>query len=75
MKFHDGTDFNAEAVCSNFNRWYNFEGLLQSPDVSAYWQDIFGGFAKNESADLPPSLFKSCEATDADHRRASRSPT
>ena len=64
VKFHDGTEFNAEAVCFNFNRWYNFKGLMQSPDVSAYWQDIFGGFAVNEDKDLPPSLFKSCTAKD-----------
>jgi peptide/nickel transport system substrate-binding protein len=63
VKFHDGTEFNAEAVCYNFNRWYNFKGVLQNPDVSAYWQDTFGGFAKNETPDQPPSLFKSCEAT------------
>ena len=65
VKFSDGTDFNAEAVCFNFNRWYNFSGVLQSPDVSAYWQDTFGGFKKNESPDLPTSLFQSCEATNA----------
>src|SRR5215207_7398042 len=63
VKFTDGTDFNAEAVFFNFNRWYNFSGALQSPDVSAYWQDTFGGFAKNESPDLPESLFKSCTAS------------
>ncbi|HZN71645.1 MAG TPA: ABC transporter substrate-binding protein [Micromonosporaceae bacterium] len=65
VKFHDGTDFNGDAVCKNFDRWFNFAGLMQSPDVSAYWQDIFGGFAKNEDASLPPSLFKSCTVKDA----------
>jgi peptide/nickel transport system substrate-binding protein len=64
VKFHDNTDFNAQAVCDNINRWYNFSGLMQSPDVSAYWQDVWGGFAKNESDDLPPSLFKSCTVKD-----------
>jgi peptide/nickel transport system substrate-binding protein len=64
VKFHDNTDFNAEAVCVNFNRWYNSAGLMQSPDVTPYWQDVMGGFAKNEDAELPPSLFKSCTAKD-----------
>jgi peptide/nickel transport system substrate-binding protein len=64
VTFHDGEPFNAEAVCFNFDRWYNFSGPLQNSSVSYYWQTVFRGYANNEDEALAPSLYGSCQATD-----------
>jgi peptide/nickel transport system substrate-binding protein len=62
VTFSDGTDFDADAVCANFDRWFNFTGLAASPAASVYWQDNFGGFADTPDT---PSLYSGCEASDA----------
>ena len=41
VTFHDGEPFNAEAVCANFDRWYNWKGLLQSENISYYYNSLF----------------------------------
>jgi peptide/nickel transport system substrate-binding protein len=65
VTFHDGEPLNAEAVCANFDRWYNFKGPLQNPSASYYWQVVFGGFATQDNPDAPAeSLYESCEASD-----------
>lgn len=57
VEFHDGTPFNAEAVCKNFERMSTQKGAGQSPSVSAYWQDTMGGFADGKAE----SLYEGCE--------------
>jgi peptide/nickel transport system substrate-binding protein len=66
VTFHDGEPFNAEAVCFNFDRWYNFKGSFQNPSASYYWQTVFGGFATTEPDSGAPeeSFYESCTATD-----------
>jgi len=62
VRFHDGTPFNAQAVCANFERWYHFRGAQQSFAVSLSWQDVFGGFATRDDPSAPAeSLYRSCD--------------
>jgi peptide/nickel transport system substrate-binding protein len=63
VKFHDGTAFNAAAVCYNFDRWYNMKGAAAQSQM-LYYQDIFGGFATNEAETAGKSIYDKCEAKD-----------
>ncbi|MCE7481893.1 MULTISPECIES: ABC transporter substrate-binding protein [Microbacterium] len=56
VTFQDGTPFNAEAVCVNFDRWYNWTGLAASEAFGYYYNKLFKGYASN-AAD---AVYKSC---------------
>ena len=58
VTFHDGTEFNAAAVCANFERMFDQTGAGQSDALSYYWIQNFGGFADGTA----PSLYESCTA-------------
>lgn len=63
VKFHDGTPFNAEAVCFNFNRMYNMKGAAAQSQM-IYYGDVFEGFAKNEGDASGDPVFKDCQVKD-----------
>ncbi len=64
VTFHDGTTFDAAAVCANFDRWYNWTGLQQNENISYYYNSLFQGFAESEDPELVGGLYDSCEAQD-----------
>ena len=56
VHFQDGTQFDAAAVCFNFERWHGFVGPQRDLSTSYYWQRVFGGFVGQ------PSLYAGCRA-------------
>ncbi len=54
VHFQDGTDFNAAAVCSNFERWYSFTPATRGDGTSTMFKQVFRAFkddSKNSSYD------------------------
>ncbi|WAA66955.1 ABC transporter substrate-binding protein [Microbacterium oxydans] len=56
VTFQDGTPFNAEAVCVNFDRWFNWTGLAASEAFGYYYNKLFKGYASNPA----DAVYKSC---------------
>jgi len=58
VKFQDGTVFDAAAVCTNFNRWFNFPASLRQQAPGSTFKGVFKAHA--DQADL--SIYKGCTA-------------
>ncbi|MGP0222964.1 ABC transporter substrate-binding protein [Paenarthrobacter sp. NCHU4564] len=57
VTFHDGTVFDAAAVCANFNRWFTFPAELRKQVPGISFQGVFKAYS-----DEPVfSIFKDCK--------------
>src|SRR5664279_5744997 len=62
VKFHDGTPFDAAAVCYNLDRMYGQTGA--GATQAQYWSDNMGGFKdqKDDAGKPVASIYASCTA-------------
>ncbi|WP_137844114.1 ABC transporter substrate-binding protein [Microbacterium sp. 2FI] len=56
VTFHDGTPFDADAVCFNFDRQNAFTGVAASQSMAYYWGVIMRGFEESGT-----SIYGGCE--------------
>ncbi|WP_354214413.1 MULTISPECIES: ABC transporter substrate-binding protein [unclassified Arthrobacter] len=62
VTFQDGTPFDADAVCHNFNRWFAFSADLRAKAPGISFKSVF----KAHSDDAALSIFKSCTTLSPD---------
>lgn len=56
VTFHDGTDFNAAAVCTNFERWYTLPASVRDERAGLQFRTVFKAFS--ETPEL--SIYEGC---------------
>ncbi len=62
VTFHDGSAFNADAVVTNFNRWFDPKDALHGSGAYSAWVSNFGGFkGETDSSGKPKSEFDGIE--------------
>lgn len=65
VTFQDGTPFNADAVVTNFNRWFDPNDPLHGSGDYAAWKENFGGFKGEKDAEgNPVSTFDGIQKID-----------
>lgn len=62
VKFQDGTDFNADAIVFNIERWWDKSNPYHIGGNFDYFQSMFGGFKGDES-----SIIQDVKALDEQH--------
>ena len=65
VTFQDGTPFDAAAVCTNFNRWFNFPEALRQQAPGTTFKGVF----KAHADQAPLSIYKGCTALAPDSVR------
>jgi len=57
VTFQDGTPFNADAVLTNFNRWFDPQDPLHGSGTYAAWKEVFLGFKGEKQPNKQPISF------------------
>jgi peptide/nickel transport system substrate-binding protein len=63
VKFTDGTDFDAKAVCTNFERWFTLPKATRGDGATVTFGQVFQAY----SDDAKDSIYKSC-TVDSTHQ-------